>query len=109
MTPLTTGGAVTNDCGAVAAVVQLHQQLGEPPLLSLLRCMLIHIWGCHHLSLPTTGGPIVAVIRLRQQLGEGLLLLLPSSVFADDWGTHLCHCSSLPMTGGAVVDVAAFI
>ena len=82
---------------------------GRASLPSPLRCLLIRIWGRHHPSPPTTGGPIAAVVRLCRQLGEGLLPLPPLSISANDWGTRLRHHPSLPMTRGAVVDVATFV
>jgi hypothetical protein len=109
MTPPTTGGAVADDWGAVAAVVQLCRQLGEPLLPLPLQCVPIRIGGCHHPSPPTTGGPVAAVVRLRQQLGEGLLPLPPLSVSANDQVIRLCHHLSPPTTGEAVVDIAVFV
>jgi hypothetical protein len=108
-TPSTTGGTVADYWGAVTAVIQLRRQLREPSLPSLLRCVLIRIWGCHHPSLPKTGGPIATVVHLHQQLGEGLLPLPTSSVSTKDWGIRCRRRPSPLTTGGAVIDVAAFL
>jgi hypothetical protein len=107
MTPPTTEGAVVDDWGAITAVVQLRQQLGEPSLPLPLRCVPIRIWGRRHPSPPTTGGPIATIIRLCRQLGEELLPLPLLTISANNRVIRLRPCLSLPTTGGAVIDIAA--